>query len=114
MIDLEDDRFGDDALARSLRNAAPHRFADGFVERVAARLRAQHSRVPSFDEVLQRQFLRIIPLAAAASLILGLYSWWGGRAISSSLIDAALRLPAVTIANAYTTDELFVMLGGSD
>ena len=29
-------------------------------------------------------------------------------------IDAALRLPAVTIANAYTTDELFVMLGGSD
>src|ERR1700754_4976359 len=101
----------DDGFERIVRDAAPDRFAAGFAQRVAGRL-ALEGRSPArsatldFTAALERQFLRVVPILAAASLILGLYSWWGGRTTSDSLLDATLRLPQVSIATAYQSEFL--------
>jgi hypothetical protein len=110
-----------DDLERLLRDAAPRRFADGFAARVTARLARDipqlHLVAPrelEFGEALQRQFVRIVPILAAASMLLGVYSWWNGRATADSLLDATLNLPPVSIATAYTPDRLFGANDGSD
>ena len=41
---------------------------------------------------LERQFRRVVPIAAAASLVLAAYNWWGARENASSPLDAALNL----------------------
>jgi hypothetical protein len=106
----------DDGLERIVRDAAPARFRTGFVERVNARLANERARslriTPDFTAVLERQFLRIVPILAAASLILGLYSWWGGRTTSDSVLDATLNLPRVSIATAYEPELLYGDAGG--
>jgi hypothetical protein len=109
----------DDGLERLLRDAAPDRFRTGFGERVTARL--AHERRPGarsatadFTAALERQFLRVVPFLAAASLILGLYSWWGGRKTSDSLLDATLNLPQVSIATAYQPELLYGDVGGEN
>jgi len=116
---MTDDRH--DGLESRLRDAAPQRFADGFVDRVTARL-ANHgrrlhlvaTREIEFVEVLQRQFVRIVPILAAASMLLGAYSWWNGRGTADSLLDATLHLPQVSIATAYTPERFLGTTGGSD
>jgi hypothetical protein len=113
----------DDALAAMLRAAAPDRFADGIANRVMRRVAgerfgavASHDtpEFPEFTVVLQRQFVRIVPILAAASLFLAAYNWWGARTTSDSLLDATLRLPQVSIATAYTPELLFGEDGGGD
>ena len=108
-------------LERLLSDAAPRRFADGFADRVTARLAASAPRLElvrtrdlEFGDALQRQFVRIVPILAAASMLLGMYSWWNGRGMADSLIDAALNLPQVNIATGYTPDRLFGENVGSD
>jgi hypothetical protein len=106
----------DEELEHLLRDAAPDHFAEGFRERVVARA-ARHPGVVgrihprgvelTFSEILERQFMRIVPILAAASILLGVYSWWGGRGTSDSILDAALRLPQVSIAAVYTPEVLF-------
>jgi hypothetical protein len=96
----------DDKIERTLRDSTPTRFAAGFGDRVAARLASESARAVAdatvdFTAALQRQFVRIVPIVAAASLILGLYSWWGGRSSSDSVLDATLHLPQVSIAAVY-------------
>ena len=108
MID-HDEGVNNDPLANPLaaivRASAPERFDSGFRERVAARLRAD--REPAVSTALQRQFLRIVPIAAAASLMLAAYNWWGARETSSSPIEAVLNLPQVTLASAYSSSVLY-------
>jgi hypothetical protein len=110
-----------DQLESLLRDAAPRRFAGGFVDRVTARLVNDVRRLHlvraselDFAEALQRQFVRIVPILAAASMLLGVYSWWNGRGTADSLLDATLHLPQVSIATAYTADRLFGENVGSD
>ena len=101
----------DDRLEHALRDATPVGFRAGFAERVTARLageRAMTARTTlDFTAALERQFLRVVPLLAAASLILGVYSWWGGRTTSDSVLDATLHLPQVSIATAYQPEFLY-------
>jgi hypothetical protein len=93
------------ALAAAVRAAAPNRFADGFHDRVLARLRA-HRDMP-LALALERQFVRIVPLAAAATILLAAYNWWGGRKPGASPLDAALNLPQVTLSSAYAPATLY-------
>jgi hypothetical protein len=109
----------DEGLERTLRDAAPDRFAAGFADRVATRLGAgrgpaANRSTADFTVTLERQFLRIVPILAAASLLLGLYSWWGGRRTADSLLDATLRLPQVSIATAYQSEYLYDDTGGDN
>jgi len=106
MIDHDDHPSSPgDALEFLVRAAAPHGFAAGFSSRVAARLRADGS--VSFSEALERQVRRVVPIVAAASLILAAYNWWSARGSSTSAIDAALNLPRVTLSAAYEPSSLY-------
>ena len=99
MTDHHDDT-GDEALSALLRANVPDRFDPGFSQRVLIRLRAEEQ---SLAGALQRQFLRIVPLAAAASLLLASFNWWSARSTHASVIDAALNLPQVNLATAYAS-----------
>lgn len=104
MID-HDETSEAEPVAALIRDAAPARFDPGFGGRVLAHLRAD--REPSLSAALERQFLKLVPLVAAASLVLAAYNWWGARATSSSAIDAALNLPQVTLSAAYSPSVLY-------
>ena len=99
MIDSQSDAR-DDGLSALLRATAPDRFDAGFSERVLTRLRNEES---SLAAALQRQFVRIVPLAAAAALLLASFNWWSARSTHSSALDAALNLPQVSLATAYAS-----------
>ena len=105
MIDREE--TFDPRLEAALRAAAPDRFEPGFASRVSARIVADRA---AFGDVLQQQFVRIVPIIAAASLVLGAYNWWSARSSSASALDALLRLPHVTIAEAYSSDALYAKM----
>jgi hypothetical protein len=98
-----------DPLNALVQGAAPSAFAPGFADRVRARLAAE--RAHALPHALERHFLRIVPLAAAAALLLAAYNWWGARETASSALDAALNLPQVTIASAYASSSMF---GGTE
>jgi hypothetical protein len=92
-------------LSSLVRDAAPTGFRPGFAERVERRIAV--ARQLSLTAALERQFVRIVPVAAAAAILLGAFNWWGARETSSSAIDAALNLPQVTLASAYSATSLF-------
>ena len=104
MID-HDESFDNDPLAAIVRASTPKHFEPGFKDRVIARLRA--NRDPELSTVLERQFLRVVPIAAAASLMLAAYNWWGAHETASSPIEAVLNLPQVTLASAYAPSVLY-------
>lgn len=95
----------DDATGQLIRSARPTGFSAGFGDRVAARLVAEREQAVSRS--LERQFVRVVPLVAAAALMLAAYNWWGARGTSVSPIDAALNLPQITLATAYSATSLF-------
>lgn len=101
---IDDGSLSDDSVAALVRAAAPTGFDAGFGDRVLTRLRAE--REMPLATALERQFRRVVPLLAAASLVLAVYNWWGAHASAGSAIDAALNLPRVTIASAYTPSSL--------
>ncbi|MEO7084332.1 MAG: hypothetical protein ABI442_17195 [Gemmatimonadaceae bacterium] len=101
---IDHDTSPEDSFATLVRGAAPTAFEPGFTDRVLARLRAE--REHPFSLVLERQFRRIVPLLAAASLLFAAYNWWSSRDTASSVIDAALNLPRVSMASAYTASSL--------
>jgi hypothetical protein len=92
-----------DRLTTLLRDSAPSAFEPGFADRVRARLGAAQT----LPHALERQFLRIVPLAAAAALLLAAFNWWDARGTTSSTLDAALNLPQVSVAAAYSASSLF-------
>jgi hypothetical protein len=106
MIDHDDhSSSSDDALESLIRSAAPPGFDPGFASRVAERIRAD--RTVSLSDALERQVRRVLPLVAAASLVLAMYNWWGARGSESSALDAALNLPRVTLSAAYEPSSLY-------
>ncbi len=90
----------DDSLSSLVHASAPVGFDAGFSDRVLARLRAE--REAPLTLALEKQFRRVVPLLAAASLAMAAYNWWGGRQSGASPLDAALNLPQVTVAAAYS------------
>ena len=100
-----DDGLADEGIKSLVRQAAPTSFGAGFSARVAARLRV--GREPSMSVALERQVRRVVPLAAAASLMLAAYNWWGSRESASSTFEAALNLPRVSLSAAYSASTLF-------
>ncbi len=105
MIDHDDRASSDDALESLIRGAAPTSFSPGFSNRVDARIRADGSL--SLSDALERQVRRVLPLVAAASLVLAAYNWWNARGSSTSALDAALNLPRVTLSAAYEPSSLY-------
>jgi hypothetical protein len=93
-----------DAIEALVRESAATAFDAGFSDRVAARLRA--TAEASLSDALERQVRRVVPLVAAASLMLAAYNWWGGRESASSTLEAALNLPRVSLSSAYSTSTL--------
>jgi hypothetical protein len=100
-----DTRRPNDRLASLLRDAAPTGFDAGFAERVRARL--ADARVQTLPHALEHHFVRIVPLAAAAALLLAAFNWWAARGTATSTFDAALNLPQVSVAAAYSASSLF-------
>ncbi len=98
------DELHDDALGALLRASAPDRFDAGFSGRVLTRRRAEEQ---SWAAGLQRQFFRVVPLAAAAALLLASMNWWSARSSHASVIDAALNLPQVSLATAYASSSYY-------
>jgi hypothetical protein len=92
-----------DSIGALVRESAAKNFGDGFGNRVGARLRATESSVSA---ALERQFRRVVPIAAAASLMLAAYNWWGGRDSASSPLEAALNLPRISLSSAYSMSTL--------
>ncbi len=93
-----------DSIEALVRESASASFGDGFGNRVASRLRATTEL--SLSAALERQFRRVVPIVAAASLMLAAYNWWGGRNSTSSPLEAALNLPQVSLSSAYSTSTL--------
>ena len=104
---------GDESLERALREAAPRRFTAGFADRVVTRIATGAAALPTVDfgAVLERQFVRVVPLLAAATLILALYGWWGGRSTADSFVDATLNLPQVSLATVYGPEAFYGTVG---
>jgi hypothetical protein len=96
----------DDPLATLVRAAAPRGFDAGFSERVLLRLEADREAGAPLTLALEKQFRRVVPLLAAASLAMAAYNWWSARGTDSSAIEAALNLPRVSIASAYSTSSV--------
>jgi hypothetical protein len=112
MIDHPDHSSStDETLASLIREAAPTGFAPGFADRVAARLRADGSA--SLSDALERQVRRVVPLVAAASILLAAYNWLNAHGSGSSALDAALNLPRVTLSAAYEPSSLYGDAGTS-
>ena len=105
MIDHDDHSPSEDALESLVHSAAPTSFESGFSDRVIARLRAGGDL--SLSDALERQVRRVLPLVAAASLVLAAFNWWEARGSSSSALDAALNLPRVTLSAAYEPSSLY-------
>jgi hypothetical protein len=102
---MTDQHFDEDGIAALVRDAALHHFDAGFTDRVLERVRSQREAPLLLS--LQRQFVRIVPLAAAATILLAAYNWWGGHESAASAIDAALNLPQVTLSSAYSATALY-------
>jgi hypothetical protein len=93
-----------DSIEALVRESVPTNFGDGFGNRVASRLHA--TTEVSLSAALERQFRRVVPIVAAASLMLAAYNWWGGRESASSPLEAALNLPRISLSSAYSTSTL--------
>ena len=82
------------------------RFAAGFADRVVARIGASgDSGVLSFERALERQTRRLLPAIAAASLMLGAWTWWSLHDQAQSPLGAVLGVsqPASVAATTSTT-----------
>lgn len=107
--DRSHDRPTDAELERLLAAAASApdapRFDAGFADRVMARVAAEREEGDAlpFDLQLWRQFWRVVPVAAAASLLLGALNWWSARDSGAPPLVSAAGLPAVTLATALSS-----------
>jgi hypothetical protein len=102
---MTDESQNDSPIVSLVRGAMPAPFDDGFSDRVLTRLRAR--REHAFSTALDRQVRFVVPLAAAAAILLAAFNWWGARGTSASPFDAALNLPAVTLSSAYSVTSLY-------
>jgi len=106
---IEPDSPHADELAAQLRAARADSFAPGFADRVMSRLERESTAAAPVDLLqrkLQRHFLWLAPAALAATLLLGFLNM---RAAGRTDVGAALGLPQVTLASAYSLDATAVL-----
>ena len=87
--------MNDDELKAMLEHhesAGMPRYSTGFPDRVLARIAgvAGESPVLTLDRALTLQSRRLLPVLAAASLVLGLWNWWTVRDRAPSTLGAVL------------------------
>lgn len=87
-------------MARLRPLAGPAAFDAGFADRVMARI----ARQPTLADGLQRVFLRLAPLAAAAVLILATANFLGSRTSGQPFLDRVLSLQPATLGAALAFD----------
>ena len=98
---------GDGTSARveaMLRETRQEAFAPGFAYRVMRRVRDEGmAPAAAFAAAMQRQFVRLVPLAAAVLVAL---AGWNLRTADArqTPVEAALGLPAVTLDAAWSLD----------
>ena len=93
-----------DKLVALLRAARAPSFAPGFADRVMLRMQraaAEPAPVLLLERNLQRYFLWLAPAALAATLLLAFLNM---RSAGRTDVAAALGLPQVTLASAYSLD----------
>lgn len=92
------------AVAALVAETRADRFTDGFGDRVADRVAERLVATARRDDalVLARHVRRIVPLIAAASLVLAATNWWSARDAAGSTLDRALGIPSATVADALT------------
>jgi hypothetical protein len=88
-----------DALAAQRRD----RFSEGFVDRVAARWRADRST----EALMARQFRGLATVAAAAVLVLAAYNIRHRRSDEGQSIGAALFGITPRVSSTMTIDEIY-------
>ena len=110
-----EDRDLADALGPIIRDTEDRRFEPGFSHRVMEKIRAEtEAPIIELSSALGRQFLRLVPIAAAVLVALSAYSLLGlGTSSGQSLLEAALGLEPLTVETAYALDQSFSP-GGND
>ncbi len=98
-----DDAAGDALMERYRTSAGVVAFHDGFTDRVLARLERSSADL-SPTVALERVFLKLAPLAAAAVLLIATMNVLTSRTSGQPLVDRVLGLKTVTLAAAYTLD----------
>ena len=85
------------AMLEQHESAGMPRFTDGFPDRVMARIVRVASERPALtmDQALSVQSRRLLPVLAAASLVLGLWNWWTVRDRAPSTLGAVLGVATV-------------------
>ncbi|MEO7963225.1 MAG: hypothetical protein ABIT38_04870 [Gemmatimonadaceae bacterium] len=102
------EREMDECLSRYREGVKPVSFRAGFADRVMTRLESARDGTPnlavvvSISEGLERAFVRLAPLAAAAVVLVAALNVFSTTSSQQPLIDRAIGLPAVSLAAAYT------------
>ena len=97
----------EEVLRAALAERRRDRFAAGFADRAIQRWRATRDARESLDDVVLREFRRIVPLAAAAMLVLALHNVghrdrMPGQSIAAALVGVTPATPApLTIEDLY-------------
>lgn len=91
----------EDRMAQIRQMTVPAAFDAGFADRVMARL----ERPRALADGLERGFVRLVPLAAAAALVFGAMNLLNTRASGLPLVDRVLGLQPVTVATALMLDD---------
>ena len=97
------------AMLELHESAGTPRFTAGFPVRVMARIARLASERPALtlEQALARQSRRLLPVLAAASLVLGLWNWWSVRDRAPSTLGAVLGV-ATAVAPARTSGTTYV------
>lgn len=88
-------------MAQIRQMTAPVAFDAGFADRVMARL----AQPRPLADGLSYAFVRLVPLAVAATLVLGALNLVNSRTSGLPLMDRVLGLQPVTLASAYTLND---------
>jgi len=117
-MDNENNARLEERLAQLRAQVTPIAFAPGFTDRVMSRLAADGEidsphRAPTALDALPRMFARIVPLAAAALLVVSAINLHNTRTVAQPFVERVLGIPAVTVADAYAIDADLAMWGDS-
>ncbi len=92
----DDEHAADDAATNALMaglrdQVGPVAFRDGFADRVLSRLHGTHSAA----DAMQRMFVRLAPLALAATVLLAAMNLISTHASDQSIVERVFGVPPV-------------------
>jgi len=96
-MNKREERLLREVLAEGRRD----RFGPGFADRAAERWRTSRAQGPPLGRAVARQFGRLVPVAAAAALLLAVHNVrLRERSAGQSVVEALFGLPPAAHANA--------------